>query len=44
MCTCFAVYSQDKAVSGMNFDTDNIKLKLKIIVIMIEIYFTFQPY
>ena len=30
MCTSFAVYSQEKAIYGMNFDTDDIDLKLKI--------------
>lgn len=30
MCTSFAVYGQEKAVYGMNFDTDEINLKLKI--------------
>ena len=30
MCTSFAVYHQEKAVYGMNFDTDDIDLKLKI--------------
>ncbi len=30
MCTSFAVYSQKKAVYGMNFDTDDIDLKLKV--------------
>ncbi|BCN28936.1 Ntn hydrolase family protein [Anaeromicropila herbilytica] len=30
MCTCFAVYHQEKAIYGMNFDTDEIDLKLKI--------------
>lgn len=30
MCTSFAAYSQEKAVYGMNFDTDDIDLKLKI--------------
>ena len=30
MCTSFAVYNQEKAIYGMNFDTDEIDLKLKI--------------
>ena len=30
MCTSFAVYHQEKAVYGMNFDTNDIDLKLKI--------------
>ncbi|MBE5995185.1 MAG: choloylglycine hydrolase [Paenibacillaceae bacterium] len=30
MCTSFAVYSQKKAIYGMNFDTDDIDLKLKV--------------
>lgn len=30
MCTSFAVYSQQKPVYGMNFDTDDIDLKLKV--------------
>lgn len=30
MCTCFAVYGQEKIIYGMNFDTDEIDLKLKI--------------
>lgn len=30
MCTSFAVYSQQKAIYGMNFDTDDIDLKLRI--------------
>lgn len=30
MCTSFAVYSQEKAIYGMNFDTDDIDLKLKV--------------
>lgn len=30
MCTSFAVYSQDKAIYGMNFDADDIDLKLKV--------------
>lgn len=30
MCTSFAVYSQKRAVYGMNFDTDEIDLKLKV--------------
>ena len=30
MCTSFAVYSQKKAIYGMNFDTDDIDLKLKL--------------
>ena len=30
MCTSFAVYSQEKAIYGMNFDADEIDLKLKI--------------
>lgn len=30
MCTCFAVYGQEKNIYGMNFDTDEIDLKLKI--------------
>lgn len=29
MCTSFAVYHQEKAVYGMNFDTDDIDLKIK---------------
>ena len=30
MCTSFAVYSQEKAIYGMNFDANDIDLKLKI--------------
>lgn len=30
MCTCFAVYSQEKAIYGMNFDTEEIDLQLKV--------------
>lgn len=30
MCTSFAVYSQEKAIYGMNFDADDIDLKLKV--------------
>lgn len=30
MCTSFAVYHQEKAIYGMNFDTNEIDLKLKI--------------
>ena len=30
MCTSFAVYSQEKAIYGMNFDTADIDLKLKV--------------
>lgn len=30
MCTSFAVYHQEKAIYGMNFDTDTIDLKLKL--------------
>jgi hypothetical protein len=30
MCTCFAVYGQNKAIYGMNFDTVDIDLKLKV--------------
>ena len=30
MCTSFAVYSEEKAIYGMNFDTDDIELKLKV--------------
>ena len=30
MCTSFAIYSKEKAIYGMNFDTDDIDLKLKI--------------
>lgn len=30
MCTSFVVYHQEKAVYGMNFDTEDIDLKLKI--------------
>jgi len=30
MCTCFAVYSQEKAIYGMNFDAEVIDLKLKV--------------
>lgn len=30
MCTSFAVYSQEKAIYGMNFDADEIDLKLKV--------------
>lgn len=30
MCTSFAVYRQEKAIYGMNFDTDDIDLKLKV--------------
>lgn len=30
MCTSFAVYSQEKAIYGMNFDTNDIDLKLKV--------------
>ena len=30
MCTSFAVYHQEKAIYGMNFDTDEIDLKLKV--------------
>lgn len=30
MCTSFAVYNQEKAIYGMNFDNDDIDLKLKI--------------
>ena len=30
MCTSFAVYSQEKTIYGMNFDTNDIDLKLKI--------------
>ena len=30
MCTSFAVYHKEKAIYGMNFDTDDIDLKLKI--------------
>lgn len=30
MCTSFAVYSKEKVVYGMNFDTDEIDLKLKV--------------
>jgi hypothetical protein len=30
MCTSFAVYSQEKAIYGMNFDTNDIDLKLKL--------------
>lgn len=30
MCTSFAVYNQEKAMYGMNFDTDEIDLKLKV--------------
>ena len=30
MCTSFAVYSQEKVIYGMNFDTDEIDLKLKV--------------
>jgi hypothetical protein len=30
MCTSFAVYTQGKAIYGMNFDTDDIDLKLKV--------------
>lgn len=30
MCTSFAVYSQGKAIYGMNFDADDIDLKLKV--------------
>ncbi|MDW2798568.1 choloylglycine hydrolase [Clostridium boliviensis] len=30
MCTSFAVYSKEKAIYGMNFDTDDIDLKLKV--------------
>ena len=30
MCTSFAVYSQNKAIYGMNFDADEIDLKLKV--------------
>lgn len=30
MCTSFAVYSQEKAIYGMNFDTEDIDIKLKI--------------
>lgn len=35
MCTSFAVYHQEKAVYGMNFDTNDIDLKLKSVVTMI---------
>lgn len=31
MCTSFAVYSHEKAIYGMNFDTDEIDLKLKVV-------------
>lgn len=30
MCTSFAVYGQEKAIYGMNFDADEIDLKLKV--------------
>ncbi|MFR3730998.1 hypothetical protein [Lacrimispora sp.] len=30
MCTSFAVYSQEKAIYGMNFDAADIDLKLKV--------------
>ena len=30
MCTCFAVYGQERAIYGMNFDTDEIDLQLKV--------------
>ena len=30
MCTSFAVYSQEKAIYGMNFDSNDIDLKLKV--------------
>ena len=30
MCISFAVYSQEKAIYGMNFDTDDIDIKLKV--------------
>lgn len=30
MCTSFAVYHKEKAIYGMNFDTDDIALKLKV--------------
>ena len=30
MCTSFAVYHQEKAIYGMNFDTDDIDLRLKV--------------
>lgn len=32
MCTSFAVYRQEKAIYGMNFDTDDIDLKLKVYI------------
>lgn len=30
MCTSFAIYSQEKVIYGMNFDTNEIDLKLKL--------------
>ena len=30
MCTSFAIYSQEKAIYGMNFDTDEIDLQLNV--------------
>lgn len=30
MCTSFAVYSQEKAIYGMNFDTEEVDLQLKV--------------
>lgn len=43
MCTSFAVYSQKKAIYGMNFDTDDIDLKLKVSSYNDRNLFSFQP-